>query len=70
MLLQQGETFGELAAFRKLDRRQATCKAKGYVACRAVLARSFLEVLEQHSSELVMEILEETMAWRCVSVDL
>lgn len=64
MLLQQGETFGELAALRKLPFRQATAKAKGAVACRAVLARSFLEVLEQHPSDVVTEILEEIMTYR------
>eukprot|EP00435_Cladocopium_sp_Y103_P019858 s2948_g4.t2 len=64
MLLQQGETFGELAALRKLPFRQATAKAKGTVACRAVLARSFLQVLEQHPSDLVTEIFEEIMAYR------
>ncbi|CAE7489363.1 unnamed protein product [Symbiodinium sp. CCMP2592] len=64
VLLRDGETFGDLAALRKLAARQATAKAKGQVTCRAVLARSLLEVLEQHPSDLVMEIWEEIMAFR------
>jgi len=64
VLLRDGETFGDLAALRKLAARQATAKAKGQVTCRAVLARSLLEVLEQHSNDLVMEIWEEIMTFR------
>ncbi|CAE7461345.1 HCN4 [Symbiodinium natans] len=64
VLLKDGEAFGDLAALRKLAARQATAKAKGQVSCRAVLARSLLEVLEQHPNDLVMEIWEEIMTFR------
>eukprot|EP00439_Symbiodinium_sp_Y106_P032626 s5561_g3.t3 len=40
VLLRDGETFGDLAALRKLAARQATAKAKGQVTCRAVRASS------------------------------
>mmetsp|Transcript_122128 Transcript_122128/g.290369 ORF Transcript_122128/g.290369 Transcript_122128/m.290369 type:complete len:547 (+) Transcript_122128:44-1684(+) len=63
-LLKEGETFGEGAALRKHATREATVKAKDDVKCRAVTARSLLEVLEQHPSELVSEILEEVLSER------
>jgi len=51
-VLKEGDTFGELAALRKLATRQATVKCKTPLTCRAVIAKTLLEILAEHDEDL------------------
>lgn len=62
-MLKEGDTFGELAALRKLTTRQATVKAKTALTCRVIRAATLLEVLAEHDEEL-LEMWMETCITR------
>lgn len=59
MVAKEGQTFGELEAFKEWPTRQATVKSHTKVTLRCVVARSLLEVMKDYSDEETTEFWNE-----------